>query len=190
MRLSRHFGDSYDVVKLLRWLHPLGPWVAHPMFTEAVPESEAAAFGRFLNVALLSTDQLTDRSDRSEYFAAARGCSSHLLLDPDTGISLKTMSRSRAPSYVFGTELQAIALGPDRLTLVFDQSLSRGGQRGALFDKLAGLRALGLSGFAYESHACFVVLSAKEESINEARMILKRESRLPDFRILVGPRKI
>jgi len=141
MRLT-HFGDSYDVVKqsLLRWLAPLGTWAAHPMFTELVAQDDAAAFGRFLNAPLLSSDQLTPKTDRGAYFAVARTCSSHVFLDPDTGLRLMRRGCKKGPAYVFGAELQAIALDrPDRLTLVFDQSLSRRAQHGALVEKLSGV---------------------------------------------------
>lgn len=189
MRL-RHFGDSYDVVKqsLLRWLSALGPWAVQPMFTEAVDEASAGAFGRFLNARLLSTEQVTVRSDRASYFASAAACSSHLFLDPDTGLRLKTVGGKKAPAYVFGAELQAIASArPERLSLVFDQSLSRNGQHAALVEKLQALHALGLSSLAFESHACFVLVATKDGAIDEARSVLLRESRLPESRILRGP---
>jgi len=47
----QHFGDSYDIVKqsLLAWLSAdLGPWSAHPMFTDKVDDERATAFARFL----------------------------------------------------------------------------------------------------------------------------------------------
>lgn len=158
------------------------------MFTEPVAEEEARAFGNFLNTPLLSIDQLSVRSDRPAYFAEATACSSHLFLDPDTGLRLKPVGGKKAPAYVFGTDLQAIASArPDRLTLVFDQSLSRRGQHAALVEKLAGLHALGLPSIAYESHACFVLVAPNERAIDEARAVLLRESRLPDSRFLRGP---
>jgi len=158
------------------------------MFTELVAQDDAAAFGRFLNARLLSSDQLTPKADRGAYFGVARACSSHVFLDPDTGLRLKGVGGKKGAAYVFGAELQAIAVArPNRLTLVFDQSLSRGGQHSALVEKLAGLHALGLSTLAYESHACFVLVAANDILINKARMILLRESRLPESRVLSGP---
>ena len=87
MRLEK-FGDTYDIVKqkLLASLANLGPWAAHPMFTEEVSGPEGRAFARFLGVPLLSLEVLAAATDRAAYFARAGACASHLFLDPDTGL--------------------------------------------------------------------------------------------------------
>ncbi len=127
MKLEK-FGDSYDVVKqsLLRWLAPCGPWRAHPMFTEMVDPSEAAAFARFLGVPLLSAPILDRATDREVYFAEAAACPDHLFLDPNTGLRIPGASRADASDFVNGTDLVRIARNrPEKLTLIFDQSVDR-----------------------------------------------------------------
>lgn len=104
MRLDK-FGDTYDVVKqsLLGWLAALGPWAAHPMFTEEVSGPEARAFATFLDVPLLSLHVLGIQTDRSAYFAPAKACGSHLFLDPDTGLSFKQAQSQLPPGrFVYG----------------------------------------------------------------------------------------
>jgi hypothetical protein len=83
----RYFGDSHDIVKqsLLRWLRPFGEWSVHPMFTEPVSASDVSVFERFLGAKVISTDVLTNNTDRSAYFSGACSCG-NLFLDPDTGI--------------------------------------------------------------------------------------------------------
>jgi hypothetical protein len=125
MRL-KYFGDSYDIVKqsFLRWLSPLGPWSAHPMFTEAVSDADAAVFSALIGVPLVTTGVLKAGVDRTAYFADAEVCEHHLFLDPDTGIQLNATRNGKAPAYVFGSELVRLAQRrPERLTLVFDQCL-------------------------------------------------------------------
>ncbi len=182
-------GDSYDIVKqsLLRWLGSMGTWATHPMFTESVTLQQAEAFSRLLGTRLLSTKTLTTTSDRADYLAPARACRDHVFLDPDTGIRLDPIGGKNAAFYVFGTELVAIASArPEALTLVFDQSLARGGEREQLEGKLSALGAHGLHGVAYVSHACFVLLGKNGSLVNKAFGVLAKESRLPESRFLKG----
>src|SRR2546427_9518951 len=131
----RYLGDSYDIVKycLLRWLSVLGPWSAHPMFTETVNGSGAATFSALLGVPLLSTEVLAQGQDRNEYFTTAGSCASHLFLDPDTGVRLKSTRGKKAPAYLFLDELVQVARRRlSLLTLVFDQSVQRGAEKKGL----------------------------------------------------------
>jgi len=186
----RYFGDSYDIVKqsLLRWLAPLGPWAAHPMFTEPVPPDDAAAFSRFLGVPLLSDATLESRTDRHAYFEPARSWKGHVFLDPDTGLRLQELRGRRGCVYVFAAEVNEILGGrPDSLVLVFDQSLQRGREAEGLAGKLEALAGAGIRGFAYRSHAAFLLLGLEERSVRAARDLLLRESRLPASRLVAGP---
>ena len=138
----RFLGDSCDIVKqsLLRWLASMGPWATHPMFTEPTTSEQADTFARLLGTPLLSREVLTHGVDRDAYMAPARECRKHIFLDPDTGIRLDPTRGKKAPQYVFGKELVAIARArPGALTLVFDQSLARGAERDQLNGKLARL---------------------------------------------------
>ena len=183
----KYLGDSYDIVKhsLLRWLSAVGPWSAHPMFTETVSEAEAAAFSALIGVPLVSTNVLEADADRATYFAEARTCERHLFLDPDTGLRLKVTRNGRAPAYVFGPELVGVAQSrPERLTLVFDQCLARGREREGLSEKLTFLSANSVHGLAYTSHACFLLLSCNRALLWRARRGLENDAHLPATRFL------
>lgn len=180
-----YFGDSYDIVKqaLIGWLQPLGDWSVHPMFTGAVSATEAASFSRFLNATLLSTEVLDASTNRASYF---EGChqAGNLFLDPDTGLRLKRCSAGAA-KYLFASELIPIVLSrPDALTMVFDQSLARGSEKNEVQQKLLCLAASGVHGFAYMSHACFLVLSSNQERLARAHETVLRLSRLPAARLI------
>jgi hypothetical protein len=184
----KHFGDSYDIVKksLLQWLStpPFGPWAAHPMFTHATSPAEAETFSRFLGVPLISTDVLDSASDRSRYFAA---CQRHgsLFLDPDTGIRVKAIEGRKASQFVFAEELIALA-NPRRqaLILTFDQSLARGREPEQIRAKLAHFLDHDIYGFAYVSHASFIILGSSENLIRQAREQILAVSALPLHRIV------
>ncbi len=187
MKLDK-FGDSYDIVKqsLLRWLAPCGPWVGHPMFTEQVDPSEADAFSRFLGVPLLSTQVLDRSTEREAYFSTAASCGGHLFLDPNTGLRVPSASRDDAPDFMNGTELVTLSRArPEKLTLVFDQSIDRRyPSKEQIEAKLSWLAERGIYGVTYESHACFVLVSATEAVLEEALETLLRNSRIPSARLV------
>ncbi len=184
---AEFLGDSYDIVKqsLLRWLAVMGPWATHPMFTDSVSPEQVGAYARMLGTQVLSREALTLGVDRDAYFAPARDCEDHVFLDPDTGLRLQPTKGKKGPAYVFGPELLAIAKArPEKLTLVFDQSLARGAERQQLERKLSAFAMQGIHGIAYVSHACFVLVGADRSLVDRAFENLKRESRLPDRRFL------
>jgi hypothetical protein len=185
----RYFGDSYDIVKqsLLRWLRNFGEWSVHPMFTEIVSQNNVDAFEMLLEAKIVSTEVLRLDTDRSAYFACTASCG-HLFLDPNTGLRMRTTRGADAPQYVFAAELQRLVKErPDSLTVVFDQSVGRGSERTHLEAKLQQLREQGVFGFAYASHACFVVTGRDRALIDRARARVIAESRLPESRILSVP---
>jgi hypothetical protein len=181
---TQFLGDAYDIVKqsFLRWLAATGPWSTHPMFTEHVSPEQVDCFERLLGTRILSREVLTSVVDREVYLAPARDCHEHVFLDPDTGIRFLPTRGKKAPQYIFGPELVAIANArPGRLTLVFDQSLARGTERRQqLKDKLSKLAACGVHGIAYVSHACFVLVGTEHSAVAAAFETLKRESGLPE----------
>lgn len=182
----RFFGDSYDIVKqsLMRWLVCFGEWSVHPMFTEQVSSSDASAFGDFLGARLLSNAALTAQTDRSVYFSCASRCG-NLFLDPSTGLRIKQVRGARAPEFLFASELiSLVEKRPGHLTLVFDQSLPRGSARASLAEKLQHLSAHGVSAFAYESHACFIMAGRDPALVTRARAHIIAESRLPTSRLV------
>lgn len=183
----RYLGDSYDIVKqsLLRWLSFVGPWATHPMFTESVTTEQADVFSHLLGTPLLSREILTPGTHRESYFELAQKCNDHVFLDPDTGVSLKPFGGVKAPRYLFSNELVAIVEArPDRLVLVFDQSLARGEERKELEIKLNFFSKQGIPGIAYVSHACFILFGKNRGLLESAFETLKRESHLPDNRFL------
>jgi hypothetical protein len=182
----RYFGDSYDIVKqsLLRWLRDFGDWSAHPMLTESVSEDGVAAFEKLLGVTVVSRDVLTVDTDRTAYLAPASSCG-HLFVDPDTGLRMRPTRGVRAPEYLFARELVRLAdQRPAYLTIVFDQSVGRGSERLHLERKLRDLRHHDLYGFAYVSHACFLVACKDRGLVEGARSRIISESLLPEGRFL------
>lgn len=95
------------------------------------------------------------------------------------------------PKHVTTKELAEIAEArPDKLTLVFDQSLDRRRKvREHLEKKLACLKKQGIHGVAYESHACFILASASRDILDDAERTLIRASRLPPDRLVRAPDK-
>jgi hypothetical protein len=182
----RYFGDSYDIVKqsLLRWLRGFGEWSAHPMFTESVSDTDVAAFETLLAVKVVSREVLTLDTNRVAYFAPASSCG-HLFLDPDTGLRMRPTRGVRAPEFLFAGELVRLAKErPASLTVVFDQSVGRGSERSHLEGKLRELRHYEVFGFAYISHACFVVAATDRALVERARSRVIADSLLPEGRFL------
>jgi hypothetical protein len=153
------------------------------MFVHAVTESQAAAFSRFLGVPLISTEPLVQGTDRQNYLSACGSCRS-IFLDPDTGVRLHRRERQRSMEVVFAEELVDIAKSrPNGLVLVFDQSVPRGRERQAVQSKLDHFASRGVTGFAYVSQACFLLLGQSSAVVNDARHDLVTASALPEARI-------
>jgi hypothetical protein len=184
-----YLGDSYDIVKqsLLRWLGNFGGWSVHPMFTEPWVRTDVVALESLLGAKIVSREVLTSTTDRSVYFACGSSCG-HLFLDPNTGLRMRSKTGADVPQYVFASELQRLVeQRPGSLTAVFDQSVGRGSESIQLQTKLQELSELGVFGFAYVSHACFVVAGHDRSLVDRARARVMSESRLPEDRILSVP---
>ena len=184
------FGDSYDIVKLsfLNWLSSFGNWSVHPMFTECVSIDDVSAFERLLGSKIISNEVLKPETDRIAYFECVFRCG-HLFLDPDTGLRMSPTRGKKGPRYVFASDLVRLSVQrPDSLTLVFDQALSRMSKREeSLRAKLDELRHDGVFGFAYVSHACFILASRKRSLLVQARKDVIKKSGLPEKRFLHVP---
>jgi len=168
----RYFGDSYDIVKrfLLHTISPEGDWAALPMFTEPVTLGEVVQFEAFLGARVVRPDPVVPGEDRRSYFILPS--SEHrILVDPNKGVRMGRPSRARASvDYVFPEEVVGLCRGePRRLVVTFDQSHVRGQEPESLSGKLAAFRREGVHGFAYRSHACFLVLTADEALATEAQ---------------------
>lgn len=184
----KYFGDSYDIVKLslISWLRCFGEWSVHPMLTERANPADIQTFERLLNARVISAEVLTTTTDRAAYLS----CATHggnLFLDPDPGLRLKSTKGLRAPEYLFSEELVRITSSrPKALTLVFDQSLPRGKESGALEHKLKNLLTHGVHSFAYVSHACFMVAGHDRTLVDSALNHVISESKLPANRFLAA----
>lgn len=182
----KYLGDSYDVVKrsLLAGLAGVGPWLMHPMLTEADDVEHLAHLERMIGADALSSALLTSKTDRQTYFAACASAG-HLFIDPNTGLRIKRITGKRAPDFLFLDELVELAKArPGALTIVFDQSLSRASRLADLKNKLHHLREHGLTSFAYDSHACFVISGYDGLLVDRARMRLIDALGLPECRLL------
>lgn len=181
------FGDSYDIVKkfLIRSLAPDAEWLAFPMFTHKVKRKDVEAFEKFLGVRIASETVITATTDRPQLLRAPVH-HRHIFIDPDTGIRLRATKGLNSAKYIFGSELITLCNeSPERLLLVFDQSVPRGGERRSIEDKLGYFRKNNICSFAYLSHACFVVLSASGPACQEAYDRLL-DSGLPASRLFTG----
>lgn len=182
----RYFGDSYDLVKrsFLSWLRDLGRWSIQPMFTEEVAAPEAERYASLLGGEVVSHAQLRRDTDRVEFFASSR-YTKNLLVDPDIGLRAEATG-GKAPCYVTYSELAELArCRPKYLTLVYDQCVPRANdevRRDWLRDKLEAIRAQGLFGLYYVSHAPMLVASRTREVLDAARANLLE--RLPEGRLL------
>ncbi|MGO8897324.1 MAG: hypothetical protein ACLQU5_03125, partial [Isosphaeraceae bacterium] len=146
--------------------------------------ADVAAFESLLGAKIVSTEVLSIDSDRLAYLACGSSCG-HLFLDPDTGLRMRSTRGIRAPEYLFAAELLRLAeQRPGSLTIVFDQSVGRGSERLHLEGKLRELRHHSVFGFAYVSHACFVVASPDRGIVDRARSQVISRSRLPESRFL------
>jgi len=155
------------------------------MFTHKVDKEEAAAFSRFLGIPLASAEVL-DGTDRPSYLTACGGCCS-VFLDPDTGVRISQTNRTPSPQrFLFGEEVVKIAKQrPKRgLVLTFDQSLALGREEDEIKKKLAHFKRQGVAGFAYVSHASFMVLGRSRDVVSEAKAKLISKSGLPQHRLV------
>ena len=187
-------GDSYDIVKqsILRWLKGYGAWDVHPMFTACFKTGKKQAYMSLLGVSsLLTTDLVPSKRKREDYLAPARSSKNHVFLDPDKGLTLQQQPRP-LKKYLMISELVAI-VGPDKLTrpdmltLVYDQSIDRReSTKSQIKKKLSWLADHGVYGCAYESHACFILVSAEKSKhiVHEAADTFLRESGLPRDRLV------
>jgi hypothetical protein len=185
----QYFGDSYDIVKqsLIRWLGRFGDWFVHPMLTESGTAQQVQAFEFFLGAQMICSEVLVKDTDRESYFSCATKCG-NLFLDPDIGFRLsEARLRASKTKYLFAHEFVHLSgERPNALTLVFDQSLPRGGERSSMKHKLKKLQAAGVHSFAYMSHACFILGGRDEELVRDAFHRVLAESRLPASRFMLG----
>src|ERR1017187_1360657 len=174
---SDKLGDSYDIVKraLLCWLRPFGAWSVHPMLTDDVPVRD---YEKLIGARVISRVALDN--DRDGFLMAAGSCRGNLFLDPDKGLSLGRGSREHVSINEF---CDVVLQRPkDVLTVVFDQAITHGlpeRRKLVVLDKLARIREGGVHAFAYFSHACFIVGSAKRTLVERARAHMIKESDLP-----------
>jgi hypothetical protein len=175
------FGDSYDIVKhtLLRWLQPLGPWVAHPMFRSHFSGTFIDAYETLIDVPLITREPIPIGRRRGDHLDQAN-THKNVLFDPDTGIRTRG---KRTRKHLTVDEIVRLARArPRHLTAIFDQSLSRGQERVALDAKIATLESQGIRSLGYYSHACFVFASPTQDVISNTAKLL-RATGVPECRL-------
>ena len=149
----------------------------------------ADEFASFLGARLVTAEPVPSKPGRAAYFRQAESWTEtdHLFLDPDTGIALPDHNKI-GRMHLKADELVGIATKrPGRLTLVFDQSYSRASDSTRLSrtkEKLRWLQEHGVLGFAYYSHANFVLVSTDKAMLCNAQRILTGTSRLPPRRFV------
>ena len=184
------FGDSYDIVKqsVMRWLADYGPWAVHPMFTDEDPGHYAKDYCRLLDVSAVSKMSIKGVR-RPNWLAACDRWQDSLFLDPDKGLVVDKPGGLNNKLLTV-CELVTIAKArPQKLTLVFDQSINHdvdvaGTNEEQTNEKLLQLKSCGVYGFAYRSHANFVVASSDEDLLRCAKNTLLSSSLLPAERIV------
>ena len=183
----KHFGDGWDILKqaLLQWLDPEDEWGVHPMFTHSVTAQEVQDYEAFLNARVLRAECLQQGVDRKTYLSIGNW-GGHVFFDPDTGVKMGPPKQTwKSPMYIYGEELANHVLArPDRLTLVFDQSVPRGSEFKAVRTKLDILHSSGLLGIAYVAQAPFIVLTKDRDLIGTTHARLLANSKLPTSRVL------
>jgi hypothetical protein len=161
-----YLGDSYDIVKrfFCDVSRSLGYTVyVDPMFTGSWPRSASRSFLRFLGARELATSVTGPAV---------------LLIDPDKGIRERP-----GPAH---TTFSAIAARCQQFAfcIVFDQSFSRGPHvRDGLVRKLRSLRALGIRGVYFDSHARFLICGKKPAPVMRFQKALT-ETGLPRERFV------
>ena len=190
------FGESRDIAKrqIMLWLAPGERWAVHPMWYEDRPNPPLDqpfldSYARALNVDIVHGESRI----RNQFLHASQTCGDHLLLDPDTGLSIKG-----------ATSNQLIAIGdfihivnsPNRsskLTLVYDQSYSRGENqakfRERVEEKLQLLRNGNVHAVAYMAEpslkVCFIWASVDAKVVTEATQRMQQESHFPTRRFMM-----
>lgn len=191
---SVHLGDSYDLVKrhLLQTLHWGGEWAVHPMLTEGAGtfgEPERSAYVQLLglhNEDIISWEPVpARRNNRVTYFQSCQQ-HTHVFLDPNTGYS---SGQRPSRNHLYEQDLLEIAGRPGQgLTMIFDQSTSRLGLEEQNQRLTAQLRSLQrrhqLSGLAYVSHACFILIGQGTEIVGQARELLLTNGHIPLNRLV------
>jgi len=139
------------------------------MFTESWLPDDVSRFESFIGAHVLRAELVPLGALREDYFLVPPNAN-RVFVDPNTGIRLEPIGGARSRAFIFARELVGLcAADPARLVVAFDQSHPRGAEQESLQGKMAHFRREGLSGFAYRSHASFVVLSAAESAVDTAR---------------------
>jgi hypothetical protein len=67
---------------------------------------------------------------------------------------------------------------------LFDQSVARGREREQLQEKLAALALHHIHGWAYVSHACFLLTGSSRAAVEESAHAIQKQLRLPTSRFV------
>jgi hypothetical protein len=161
---QEYLGDSYDLVKRFfgQVLHEVAPLYADPTF---VPEKIRTAFTKVTCIPIFQEDHKGDVG---------------VLLDPTTGVPREPDARSTTSHASLAYIIEAAK--ESTYVICFDQSYYRtkeSTKKEQRANKLKFLKDQGFSSFYYASHAPFLFVARKKETLN---LILKwlREAGIPE----------
>ena len=142
---------------------------------------------RFLGVPAVFQGSISRRR-RTSWIDAGDTRQVHVFFDPDTGISLNDAPDNK---YLTIADLVARARArPNKLTLVYDQSINYDPQRGGgnaieqFREKLRRLRRRGIHGFVYQSQTNFFLVSTNTWVLFNVKYLLLELSKLPEDRLV------
>jgi hypothetical protein len=161
---EEYLGDSYDLVKrcFAQVLHEVAPLYADPKF---IPEKIRTAFTTVTCIPIFQESQIGDVG---------------VLLDPTTGVPREPDARSTTNHASLAYIVEAAK--KSTYVICFDQSYHRTKEftkKEQRANKLEFLKDQGLSSFYYASHAPFLFVAKKKETL---KLILKwlREAGIPE----------
>ena len=186
MRLD-FLGDTYDLAKsfLMQCLAPDGPWGIVPMFTDDWDADEIAVFEKLLNGEVLNSRCIKGTQNRAREISA-RDWIGHVFFDPDTGVQFPDSNTGSTSHIRLNEVVREAKERPEHLILIFDQSYANAKlseKRQVMGQKLAFLKAEGVTGFGYLGQASFLILSCDPEAIVQARKNLLNAG-VPDSRLV------
>jgi hypothetical protein len=155
----KYHGDAKDLFKrgllnLLRGSATIRDLRVLPLFTGEFQPSDIAAYARLLDISeddLVSRDRFYPRQGRMDYLSSAgvKSKEHDLFLDPDRGVVAELRDESSDKEVLSYDELASLVTEANRLLIIYDESVSIADRERATGEKLDGLRAAGLSAFAY-----------------------------------------
>ena len=183
----KFLGDTYDLAKsfLMQCLAPDGPWGIVPMFTDDWSDDKIAIFERLLGGRVLNPSSIKGTHKRQQDISA-KDWVGHVFFDPDTGAQYPDSNTGSTARIRLNEVVREAKERPEHLILIFDQSYANAKlseKRQVMGQKLAFLKAEGVTGFGYLGQASFLILSCNQRVLQQARQNLLAAG-VPDSRLV------